>query len=148
LREAFNGFSAYVGIMSNIPEYEFIWEQTKGGLNSRFTKTNNKIRYHFNEQKFSRVKMFGNALSIANMGLLGYDIGITGEIKGSQWVDIGIITASCFIVSPIGFAIVAVVAGLWFIADVGMGYVTGKSFSDRLDESVKPMKLKFWEIEK
>lgn len=54
------------------------------------------------------------------------DIGLSGEIKPSHVVSVVLVGAST---TGVG----AIFAGVYFIADIGTGLITGKSISERLD---------------
>lgn len=65
-------------------------------------------------------------LSKLGPGLLLADVALSGEIKPSHAVNAVLIGAST---TGVG----AIFAGIYFIADVGTGFVTGSSISERLD---------------
>ena len=66
------------------------------------------------------------ALRFAGKFLLAADVGLSGEIKPSH------VVTACLIGSS-STGVGAIFAGVYFIADIGTGLITGNSISQRLD---------------
>jgi len=71
----------------------------------------------------------GNKLGYLGGVVTATDIFVNSELKTSHTISI-VMTAISF--TGVG----AIVTGVWFVADVGTGLITGTSISDRIDSAV------------
>lgn len=128
-----------VGFRGNIPHNELFWKQQNGRWNNRIATRGNYVynrSYQLKGQRLAGWKVGGTALGIASAGALIYDVASTGEVSTSDGINAFMIG-----ISFSGWG--AIVSGLWFVADVGTGLITGKSISDRIDENTGSVTL--WE---
>ncbi len=101
------------------------WKQMSNGASHW---KNNLVQNHrlASQTALKSRAIAGSVLRKAGPALLIADIGLSGEVKPSHVVTAVLIGASS---TGIG----AIFAGIYFIADIGTGVVTGRSISDRLD---------------
>lgn len=101
------------------------WKKMKNGASHW---KNNIVKNHRTAfQTASKSKaLVPSLLKKAGPVLLIADVGLSGEVKPSHVVNVVLLGAS---VTGVG----AVFAGIYFVADIGTGLVTGRSISSRLD---------------
>jgi len=74
-------------------------------------------------------KSIGNKLGVAGGLVIAGDVLYNSEVKASHGIN-----AFMTWIAFTGWG--APVAGIWFVADIGTGLITGKSISDRIDSGV------------
>lgn len=101
------------------------WKNMSNGASH--WKNNIVANHRSTFQTSSKAKALApKAMKFAGGLLLAADIGLSGEVKPSH-----VVTAVLLGASTTGVG--AVFAGIYFIADIGTGLVTGTSISERLD---------------
>jgi len=99
------------------------WKKMKNGASHW---KNNLIQNHrVTAQAASKAKAI-RGLSKLGSGLVLADVALSGEVKPSHMISVALIGASS---TGVG----AIFAGIYFVADIGTGLVTGSSISDRID---------------
>lgn len=122
-----------------------LWHLQKNGTITYRWKTmsngashwkNNIVSSHrIKFQKLSKSKAIGGKLlKRAGPALIVADIALSGELKPSHAINTILIGAST---TGIG----AIVAGAYFITDIGCEFVTGTSLSDRIDKKIGTVEL-------
>ncbi len=99
------------------------WKKMRNGASH--WKNNLAQSHRVSAQTASKAKAL-KGLGKLGPGLLLADVAMSGEIKPSHAVNAVLIGAST---TGVG----AIFAGIYFIADIGTGFVTGSSISERLD---------------
>jgi hypothetical protein len=129
---------------ANIPrsgffKYNEFWHQTKtrGTSFAWQNKWKNPGAKYWRGQQvkgFQGARNLGTKLTIAGGVLLVADVAMSGEVKTSHAINAGMLAIS-------GTGVGSIVAGVWFVADMGTGavnYLNGSGFktlSDVIDES-------------
>jgi RHS repeat-associated protein len=124
---------SYFGFKGNITHNEWWWKQKNGTWRWRnnATKSNYlfKRSYQLTGKALAKAKTLSTRLAAVNVALIVSDVIANKQISASHLIN-GAMTAISF--TGVG----SVVAGLWFVADLGTQLVTGRSLSERLDELV------------
>ena len=124
---------SYYGFKGYTTHNEWWWKQKNGTWRWRTNAT--KSNYLFNRSyklkgnALTKAKALSTKLAIVNAGLIITDVAVNKQIKASHVIN-GLMTGLSF--TGVG----SIISGVWFIADMGTQFVTGKSLSDRLDEAV------------
>ncbi|UHO40739.1 RHS repeat-associated core domain-containing protein [Chryseobacterium capnotolerans] len=140
------------GATANIPrsgffKYNELWHQTKtrGTSFAWQNKWKNPGAKYWRGQQvkgFQGARNLGTKLTVAGGVLLAADIAMSGEVKASHYIN-GIMLGA----STTGVG--SIVAGVWFVADMGTGavnYLNGNGFktlSDVIDESSVGQSISF-----
>ena len=126
---------SYFGLTGNMFHNELYWVQKNGTLRStQMLNNSNKIyrtSYNVVKESFATAKVWSNRMATLGLITTGIDIAVDGQIRPSHMVNL---TMAGISYTGVG----SLVAGGYWITDMGFEVFTGYSLGDRLDQWLDP----------